>query len=169
MWITSGISLWAAKSAKIRRESAGVLVFALAVLSACTPEPVAVVDVVPVRNPTALVASQADASLGRISGRWIVVESSRFVAGAPIVIGQGAVQFPKGAAVSLTDMGRGRFVAGPDEVWVHWLDADARTAAIGDPHGGWFAVIDRTGAPRERLHAARDILEWYGYDLARRL
>ncbi|NIY99674.1 lipocalin, partial [Salipiger sp. HF18] len=28
-------------------------------------------------------------------------------------------------------------------------------------------IMDRTGRPGERLTAAREILEWYGYDLRR--
>ena len=51
---------------------------------------------------------------------------------------------------------------------VLWLDADNRTAAIGAPDGriGW--IMDRS--PRggaDRIAAAREIMEWQGYDMAR--
>jgi apolipoprotein D and lipocalin family protein len=52
-------------------------------------------------------------------------------------------------------------------LWVHWLDFDNRTAALGAPDGSRVWIMDRSGAPAERLSAAREILDWYGYDLSR--
>jgi apolipoprotein D and lipocalin family protein len=63
----------------------------------------------------------------------------------------------------LTYAGRGRFLWSREDLWVHWLDADNRTAAVGNPTGQWFAILDRTGKPGERRRAAREVLEWYGY------
>ena len=54
------------------------------------------------------------------------------------------------------------------EWWVLWVDADYRTLAVGTPDGRFGFILNRDGAlPPDRLAAAREILEWNGYDLAR--
>jgi apolipoprotein D and lipocalin family protein len=64
--------------------------------------------------------------------------------------------------------GPGRFVVGGRAWWVLWADADYRTLVIGTPDGSFGFVLDRTGAiSPDRLKAAREILEWNGYDLSR--
>lgn len=123
------------------------------------PEPVAV------RNPTAPVASQANASLARFAGDWVVVEGVGVRPGARLRI-DGNVMTIDGRPQPVTDEGTGRFRLSGQPLWVHWLDGDNRTAALGDPNGGRVWIIDRTGTPGERLSAARHILTWYGYDLA---
>lgn len=52
-------------------------------------------------------------------------------------------------------------------LWVLWMDADDRTAAIGTPDGTFGWIIDRnaTGGG-DRIRAAREIMEWRGYDMA---
>ena len=59
-------------------------------------------------------------------------------------------------------------VAVPAELWVYWMDFDDRTMAIGDPNSDFVAILDRapTGGA-DRIRAAREILDWYGYDLSR--
>ncbi|WP_341368715.1 lipocalin family protein [Yoonia sp. BS5-3] len=54
------------------------------------------------------------------------------------------------------------------DYWVLWTDEDYNTAVVGTPNGrsGW--ILNR--APtirRDRLDAARDVLEFNGYDLSR--
>jgi apolipoprotein D and lipocalin family protein len=52
--------------------------------------------------------------------------------------------------------------------WVLWVDEGYRTAVVGQPSGqaGW--ILNRDPAiPADRLRAAREILEWNGYDLRR--
>lgn len=50
------------------------------------------------------------------------------------------------------------------QIWVVWVDADYRTAAIGTPDGGFGWVLDRAATGGEdRVTAARDILEFNGY------
>lgn len=72
----------------------------------------------------------------------------------------------------------GRFVASdpdlaalaglPREIWVYWMDFDDRTMAIGDPGGRFVAILDRSAiGGADRITAARDILDWYGYDLSK--
>ncbi|MEO0865588.1 MAG: lipocalin, partial [Pseudomonadota bacterium] len=50
---------------------------------------------------------------------------------------------------------------------VIWIDDDFRTAAIGEPAGGFAWVLDRnpTGGA-DRIAAARDVLEFSGFDLS---
>ena len=65
----------------------------------------------------------------------------------------------------------GRFAprgAGAPELWVLWVDDDFRTAAIGTPDGraGW--IMDRPGAAAaDRTAAAREMLDFNGYDVTR--
>lgn len=135
-------------------------------LAACSVAPKTPLSPVPVRNPTTAVASQVNADPARVQGQWVVVQSSKAVPGTPVRIGNSALQIGSDAQ-ALVARGQGRFASGDTEVWVHWLDDDDRTVAMGTPDGAWFAILDRTGRPGERLNAARDVLGWYGYDLSR--
>ncbi|MFD1341749.1 lipocalin [Litorisediminicola beolgyonensis] len=117
---------------------------------------------IPVRDASQPVASQVDADAARLEGNWRVVEGAGVVPGMAVEIGPESFSVA-GVAQSLVSEGRGRFRVGGRALWVHWLDADARTAALGDPEGGWWMILDREGRPGERLAAARTILDWYGY------
>ncbi len=131
----------------------------------CT-EPLQESPSLPLRNPTAPVASQANVTPDRLTGAWTIVLGGGVPDGATLTFDAAAMQL--GAETrALRFEGQGRFVWGTSRLWVHWMDADNRTAAIGDPGGAWFAIIDRAGLPRERLNAAREILDWYGYDVDR--
>ncbi|SHI63934.1 lipocalin family protein [Wenxinia saemankumensis] len=56
----------------------------------------------------------------------------------------------------------------PAAFWVLWLDESGETAVIGTPEGGAGWILDRDGATTpDRLRAARDVLEFNGYDLSR--
>ena len=124
--------------------------------------------VLPVRNPTAPVASQADVTIDRLAGRWRVVEAYPDQAPRIVIIGEGAVRLDTNDPVSAGLIGPGRLQVGDAVWWVHWLDVDNRTAAIGDPDGDFVWIMDRTPASSpDRLAAARDVLGWYGYDLTR--
>lgn len=77
------------------------------------------------------------------------------------------------AGVMVTDaggmqpVGPGRFaVPGqPGPWWVLWADADYRTLVIGTPDGSLGFILNRGAFPSDRLVAAKDILDWNGYDL----
>ena len=48
-----------------------------------------------------------------------------------------------------------------------WVDEDFETAVIGTASGSFGAILDRDGAiPPDRLAAARDILEFYGWNVS---
>lgn len=54
------------------------------------------------------------------------------------------------------------------EWWVLWVDADNRTLVVGTPGGGFGLILDRSAqSSPDRMRAAREILAWNGYDLAR--
>lgn len=56
---------------------------------------------------------------------------------------------------------------GSAEIWVLWVDDDFRTAVVGTPDGSFGWVMDRPGqASPDRAAAAREVLEWSGYDLS---
>ena len=61
-----------------------------------------------------------------------------------------------------------RWRAGEAEFWVLWVDDDFRTAVIGSPTGQFGWIMDRPGAASaDRTRAAREILDFSGYDLGR--
>jgi apolipoprotein D and lipocalin family protein len=70
---------------------------------------------------------------------------------------------------ALEGPGRLRAVAPEGEaLWVLWVDEGFRTAVMGTPSGSEAFILDRSAAPApDRLRAAQEILQWYGYDMAR--
>ena len=67
----------------------------------------------------------------------------------------------------LKPVGPGRFAVAGQEWWVLWADGDYRTLVIGTPSGAFGFVLNRGGAISvDRMAAARQILDWNGYDLA---
>jgi apolipoprotein D and lipocalin family protein len=54
------------------------------------------------------------------------------------------------------------------DYWVLWVDESYRTAVVGTPNGraGWILNRD-PDIPADRLAAAREILDFNGYDLSR--
>ena len=72
-------------------------------------------------------------------------------------------------------VGRGRLKVsfpsvpfGASDYWVLWVDDGYRTAVVGAPNGrsGW--ILNREPEiPADRLAAAREILDFNGYDLSR--
>ncbi len=133
---------------------------------ACTPVTTMPETQIPLRNPTAPVASQVDVTLERLAGDWIVVQSADETVGSRVSIKNGTFRFDTGS-LPLKPIGKGRFLLGDEEIWVHWLDINNRTAVLGEPGGRRVWIMDKTGQPGERLKAAHEILEWYGYDLGR--
>lgn len=121
---------------------------------------------IPLRNPTAPVASQSDVTEARLGGDWVVVEGGGIAPGTRLRFSSGRIAVD-GVTMPFEAQGQGRFMLAGRRIWVHWLDADNRTAALGDPDGKRVWIMDRTGRPGERLGAAQEILRWYGYDLAR--
>lgn len=72
-------------------------------------------------------------------------------------------------AGAMQPIGPGRFqVPGqPSPWWILWADVDYRTLVIGSPDGRVGFIINRGGFPADRINAAREILDFNGYDLTR--
>lgn len=67
----------------------------------------------------------------------------------------------------LTPAGRAEAPLG-QEWWLLWIDVDVRTAVIGTPSGAFGFILNRDARlPADRATAAREILDWNGYDLSR--
>jgi apolipoprotein D and lipocalin family protein len=72
----------------------------------------------------------------------------------------------KGAGL-LQLSGPGRLTIGGKEWFVLWVDTDYRTLVIGHPSGAFGFVLNRGGQiSGDRMQAAREILQWNGYDMA---
>jgi len=77
---------------------------------------------------------------------------------------------PANVAGPLSPLGPGRFglVGVPDPIWVLWADTDLRTVVLGTPSGRFGIILNRDATlPADRLTAAREVLDWNGYDLDR--
>lgn len=62
--------------------------------------------------------------------------------------------------------GPGRFDIAGLEWFILWVDGDYRTIAIGTPSGAFGFILNRGGKiSSDRMTAAREILEWNGYDM----
>ena len=132
------------------------------------------------RAPDAQMASIASFDIARFEGRWYEVAGYH---GANCTVGALTATVQKGGAVTLTEgpcrdaapRQRVARIAGPGRLelgdgaplWVLWVDEGYRTAVIGTPSGAFGYVLNRTRAiPDDRLNAARQILEFNGYDPA---
>lgn len=125
---------------------------------------------------------------GRITGDWVQVAA--FAVGEGPGCAPGRLQVG-GSAAALTGAGAlcldGARLAfsgalapvGPGRVrpasaegvlaqdwWLLWVDADYRTLVVGTPSGDFGFILDRgANLPADRMAAAREVLDWNGYDL----
>ena len=166
-------------------------------LAACTPQPASEpTEVSLLRNPTAPIGSQADVTAADLAGEWTVRQRAQggwpqgrlvqfqtdgddlVLLADAVTCGPNdlcesltvAVPYPAGVAGRFGD-GQRRLAPGldvPADIWVYWMDFDRRTVALGDPNGQFVAILDRSvNGGGDRITAAREILDWYGYDLTR--
>ncbi|MFQ6552582.1 lipocalin family protein [Aestuariibius insulae] len=133
----------------------------------------------PYRDVSAPIASRADLDWSRMGGSWTIVQGAAFGplgqpgAALSLEIGEAGGEIRIASPTRTTQIpveiagpGRLRALDRPRELWVLWGDADYRTVAIGTPDGAFGWIMDRNGASsRDRLEAARTIMDWYGYDL----
>jgi apolipoprotein D and lipocalin family protein len=75
----------------------------------------------------------------------------------------------RGYATEAALTGPGRITMGRGEtLWILWVDADYRVAAVGTPSGAFGRILSRDPQPRpDLLRAAREVLEFNGYDVSR--
>lgn len=151
----------------------GAALVGLAALVACTPQrPTAVRDLSAPISATSRFEAQA------FAGPWQVV--ARFVPSGPallrVVAGPqpGRLRIESAALPGLDGTYRegvpGELIAvegARENVIVLWVDEDFETAAIGTVSGSFGAVLDRDGfVPPDRAKAARDIFQFYGWDVS---
>lgn len=68
------------------------------------------------------------------------------------------------ASGQLMPLGRMQFDSGAR--WILWADEGYRTAVLGAPDGRFAWILNRNAQiPSDRLRAAREILDFSGYDL----
>ena len=161
------------------------LIALLLLLAACAPAPSRLDGF----RRDAPIYSNAVLDLTTITGEWqqVAAFSARRTACRPGAarIGRGGTGLTIDARLCLN--GRDVAVTGPlaitgpgrltptrataplnREWWVLWADVDLRTLVIGTPDGSFGFILNRGGAlPPDRLTAAREILDWNGYDTAR--
>jgi len=143
------------------------ILFVLLLVSACAAAPQA-----GFRDPAAMITSTTRFEAVRFAGPWQMRAGMGALPQAVVFTetdGQITAMQPLGggAAVDLTQTMPARF-AGPDgPIWVLWVDDGYRTAVLGRPDGQFAWVLDRnaTGGT-DRLAAAREVLDFNGYDLA---
>jgi len=110
----------------------------------------------------------SEAACGPLAETWIAT-------GAATYRVTGTACGPRGPRAFATEarvVGPGRLARrglnGPEELWVLWVDADYRIAAVGTPDGSFARILSRLPEPRPDLFvAARDVLAFNGYDTAR--
>lgn len=145
------------------------------------------------RDAAVPITSIVGLDAARYAGRWHEVARFPVVfqnqcAGASVMdyapLGDGALSVvnacaTESGAVSRVEgvarpAGPGRFAVRFDGVpfegpyWVLWVDEGYRTAVVGVPSGraGWILNRDPV-IPADRLRAAREVLDWNGYDLSK--
>lgn len=138
------------------------------------------------RQPGAPIWSIAGFDPARLQGRWVEVASflpeGRTCRPGGMEVGRGATggtaarvtlcraegAISRSGALQPAGPGRVSLAGEAEPWWVLWVDADYRTLVIGTPSGRFGHVLNRDGAlPADRLKAAREILDWNGYDLSR--
>lgn len=91
--------------------------------------------------------------------------AARLCLGGEEVSYSGPITFPETGRMLLS----GADPAGIGQPWwVLWVDTDYRTLVIGTPSGSFGFILNRDAQlPADRLAAAREILDWGGYDLTK--
>lgn len=131
------------------------------------------------RDAQAPIASIALFDPARLEGEWREVASYREK--GPCLLCRVRFSPQAGGVDMMSGAGKARFQpSGPGRMqpeglsgrldapwWVLWVDADYRTLVIGTPSGQFGAVLDRGQIGPDRMKAAREILDWAGYDTAR--
>ena len=152
--------------------------FAFIMLVGCTP---ALETRPSFRDLSVPITSVALFDPAQFAGHWDVIASYQgSVCGLDVVVAKAGVLAlaQRGCSGDVSQSvaqvsGPGRYTpesgANADmEHWVMWVDQTYRTAVIGTVGGEFGMILNRgRGIPADRMAAAREILDWNGYDLAR--
>jgi apolipoprotein D and lipocalin family protein len=150
----------------------------LLALVACAPEPEAPAPAASFRDRSVPIGSTTRGTVGDLAGDWVIAQSfpgpafaapGRRLRVEPEAGGGAILRFEGAGDLRAASAGPGRLsVEGGPELWVLWVDDDFRTAALGTPDGSLGWIMDRPGqASGDRTAAAREVLDWSGYDVAR--
>lgn len=153
----------------------------LLLLAACVAAP-KTVAVGRYRAPDAPIYSNAVMDNARLVGNWVQVAAfggeacgpggaqiSRGPAGLVVNyrLCESGLQMQGAGPMVAQNVGRFDVPGQPGPWWVLWADADYRTLVIGTPNGRLGFILNRGPFPADRLKAAREILDWNGYDVKR--
>lgn len=149
-------------------------------LMACTPKSEEIAGAY--RNTSVPIYSSATLDETRLIGQWTQVGAfggAGCAAGAMAFQGEpgalsarydlclSAVQVAGAGAMMRTGPGRYTLPGFDSDLWLLWVDTNARTLVFGTPSGSFGFVLNRGGVlPADRAQALREILGWNGYDLA---
>lgn len=163
-------------------------VLALCAVSACVPPPPKPIPAISYRDAAQPIGVISRFNEERFAGLWYVragfdpdlgrmaIKLTGTPAGLQMRLGA-FVCDPAGicgdfAEDLLTErLGKGRYrIVMPDgaerQFWVLWVDEGFRTAVVGNPEGTFGWILDRaTTGGSDRIRAAREILDFNGYDL----
>ncbi len=132
------------------------------------------------RSPNAPITSVALFDAAEFAGNWNVVAAyDAETCGVDVDYhGNGAFDWVEKACGGSVDNSPAR-ITGPGRFtpkggahkgvqhWVLWVDQSYRTAVIASPQGDFAFILNRDREiPADRLRAAREILDWNGFDLA---
>ncbi len=162
---------YTARTPRVHRRVAACGLVLAAMLAGCTPA-AAPPSAIPLRNPTAPLGGTTRFNVNDFAGDWHTVvclgrcaDHARYAVATDGVFlrqtAEGTVPYlQSGPGVLRQNGGGGTLV-------VMWVDEGFRTAAVGDADGAWAAVIDRrVGGAADRLTAATEILDFYGWDVS---
>ena len=147
------------------------IVWICLLLAACAKPALPVAPVTYFRDLTQPIGSTTRGGLYDMAGSWLVQAAfpgGQFDPGDGIVLDFAADGTGVMNGLPLQVVRPNRWRAGEAEYWVLWVDDDFRTAVIGTPSGAFGWIMDRPGADSvDRNRAAREVLEFSGYDLGR--
>ena len=108
-----------------------------------------------------------EAACGPLAEEWQADGPGSFVVRGTRCTTVGTQRYALRAAM----IGPGRIQRGPvrggEAIWVMWVDADYRIAAIGTPNGQFGRILSRGVPPRaDLLKAATELMEFNGYDIS---
>ena len=133
-------------------------VLALCAVSACVPPPPKPIPAISYRDAAQPIGVISRFNEERFAGLWFVCDPAG-------ICGDFAEDL-------LTErLGKGRYrIVMPDgaerQFWVLWVDEGFRPAVVGNPEGTFGWILDRaTTGGSDRIRAAREILDFNGYDL----